>query len=58
MLGEMRDVKRRALYALRKAGAEAHLEVVDGDVVQHGVRARQVDVLKDAGVDLPRHALL
>lgn len=50
--------KGRSLDALGKAGTQAHLEVVDRDVVEHRVWARQVDVLEDAGVDLPRHALL
>ena len=50
--------KGHSLDALSKAGAKAHLEVVDGDVIEHRVWARQVDVLKDAGVDLSRHALL
>lgn len=49
---------RGLLDALSQAGAQAHLEVVDGDVIQHRVRPCQVDVLKDAGVDLPRGALL
>ena len=38
--------------ALREAGAEAQLEVVHADVVEHAVRARQVDVLEDARVAL------
>ena len=50
--------KGRSLDALGKAGTQAHLKVVDGDVVEHRVWTRQVDVLEDAGVNLPRHALL
>lgn len=57
MAAQAKKGKRRSLDALGKAGAEAHLEVVDGDVVEHRVWARQVDVLKDAGVDPSRDAL-
>ena len=41
--------------ALRQAGTEAQLEVVHRDVVEHRVRARQVDVLEDAGAGLSPH---
>ena len=41
------------LDALRKACAQAQLEVVHADVIQHRVRPREVDVLEDAGAGLP-----
>lgn len=44
--------------AVGQAGAQAELEAVHGDVVQHGIRPRQVDVLKDARARLPLRALL
>lgn len=43
---------RGSLDALRQAGAQAELEVVDRNVVEHRVGAGQVDVLKDAGGQL------
>ena len=44
--------------AVSQAGAQAELKAVHGDVVQHGIRPRQVDVLKDARARLPLRALL
>eukprot|EP00951_Prasinocladus_malaysianus_P035556 scaffold367315_cov37-Prasinocladus_malaysianus.AAC.2 len=44
--------------ALGEGRAEAKLEIVDGDVVEDGVGAGQVDVLEDARVRLALHALL
>ena len=38
--------------AIGEAGAEPQLKVVDGDVVEHAVRPRQVDVLENARAHL------
>lgn len=44
--------------AIGEAGAEAELEAVDRDVVEHRVWPRQIDVLKDARARLALSTLL
>jgi len=46
---ERTQARTHALDALGQARPQGQLELVHGDVVEHAVGARQVDVLKDAG---------
>lgn len=38
--------------ALREAAAKTKLKIVDRHIIEHAVRAREVDVLKDTGAGL------
>jgi len=46
-----------SLDTLSESGAKLELEVIDGNVIHDAVGPGQIDVLKDAGLQLPWHHL-